>query len=147
MACCAPLLAGCSSSSGFDGSSTVNGQVTFNGSPVAGARVIFTDGMETNDMAVNGPSAITDEDGEYAIIGLEPGTYKVVIYKLALPEGGELPEGIDLEQIEAANQEGGYELHALPKKYAKPTTTTLTAQIEDGSNDDVNFDLKGTAGD
>lgn len=134
---CVALLPAACSSGGGGGGSTVSGKVTHNGTPVAGAKVIFTDGKDESERP-SGPTATTDESGEYAIVGVKPGAYKVVVYKLAA-KGGELPEGIDLEQVEAAG--GG--IHELPKKYAKPGTTTLTAQVENGSNKDVNFDLKG----
>jgi hypothetical protein len=118
----------------------VTGKVTLDGQPIAGARVIFTDGKETN--MPSGPTALTDEDGEYALVGVAPGSYKVVVYKLEPRPGMALPPAdengsVDFEQIEAS----GAGIHKLPKKYLSPTTTTLVAQVEEGSDVEY-FELK-----
>jgi hypothetical protein len=124
------LLVGCSSGGGGPGAGIkVTGKVTYNGNPVAGARVIFTDGKDTGPRA-GGPGAVTDDSGEYAVVGVQPGAYKVVVYKLVPAKGTTLPEEMDLEQMEAA----GIGAHALPSKYAKTSTTTLTAQVDSGAN-------------
>ena len=137
LACALPL--GCSSSGASGGGSTVKGKVLFNGNPVAGARVIFTDGKEEG--IPSGPTALSDESGEYAIVGAKPGSYKVVVYKLVAKPGATLPTddsgAPDLVQLEASG--AGY--HALPQKYSRVTSTTLTAQVNEGSND---IDLKLT---
>jgi hypothetical protein len=140
LAGCACLAVGCSSSNTRPGSK-VTGKVTMNGSPVSGAKVIFTDGKDGGG-TVNGPTAISDESGEYVMIGVKPGDYKVVVYKLVPRKGAVLPaegEGMDLEQMEAS----GIGSHALPAKYSRPATTTLTAHVESGTNKDVNLELKG----
>jgi hypothetical protein len=131
----APLLCGCGGSK-FRVGSAVNGKVLYNGNPVTGAKVIFTDGKAGG--SPNGPTAVTDETGQFVLVGVPPATYKVVVYKLIPKVGVKLPEegeGMDLEQIEAA----GVGTHALPKKYASPTTTTLTAVVDAST---VNVDLK-----
>lgn len=128
---------GCSSD-GYRPGSKVTGKVTQGGTPVAGARVVFTDG-NASGAAANGPTAVTDESGQYAIVGVNPGAYKVVVYKFVPKKGAMLPadgEGMDLEQIEASGQGA----HALPRKYSTPTTTTLTASVGSGSNE-VNLQL------
>src|SRR5262245_47842436 len=81
------LSAGCSSRSG--GGSKVTGVVTHNGAPVANARVIFTDGNTTG--LASGPTAMTDESGQYALVGVKPGSYKVVVYKLVPKKGAVMP--------------------------------------------------------
>ena len=126
------LAFGCSSS-GSGGGTKVTGTVTFNGSPVANARVIFTDGGGSAAMP-SGPTAFTDESGMYALVGVNPGAYKVVVYKLIPKQGMTIPSddegGMDLVQIEAS----GAGTHAMPEKYSKAATTTLTAQVGTGSN-------------
>ena len=121
------------------GKSTINGKVLFNGNPVAGARVIFTEG-KGGGMAA-GPTAVTDESGEYAIAGAPAGSYKVVVYKIVPRKGGKLPTddegGIDLVQLEAS----GAGTHGLPTKYSRAESTTLTANVNDGANE---VDLKLT---
>ncbi len=137
VACGAPLVAGCSKNA--RAGSKVTGKVTYNGNPVAGAKIIFTDGKE--GASPTGPTAITDDKGAYAVVGVPPGSYKVVVYKLVPKKGVALPaegEGMDLEQIEAS----GLGTHALPKKYSSPTTTTLVAQVPDGPHKE-DFDLTG----
>lgn len=135
--CVTATLAGCSKQ--VRPGSKVTGKVTFNGNPVVGAKIIFTDGKDLGS-SPNGPSAITDSRGEYAVIGVAPGSYKVVVYKLVAKEGAVLPpegEGMDLEQIEAS----GLGIHALPKNYASPATTTLVVQVPEGKHKE-DFELK-----
>ena len=135
------LAAGCSSSR-LGGGNKVTGKVMLNGSPVAGAKVIFTDGKPSE--MPSGPSAVSDENGEYALVGVTPGSYKVVVFKLVAKKGISMPEeeegGLDLEQLEASG--AGY--HALPRKYSRIATTTLVAQVVDGPNE-VDLKLTGQA--
>jgi hypothetical protein len=133
-----PLVVGCGSG-GKRAGHKVTGKVTHNGKPVSGAKVIFTDGKDGGPTA-NGPTAITDESGEYALVGVPPGSYKVVVYKFTPKPGAKMPadtEGMDMEQLEAS----GMGVHALPAKYSRPGTTTLVAQDESGEN---TVDLKLT---
>jgi Carboxypeptidase regulatory-like domain len=135
--CALALFTGCSSP-GVRPGSKVTGTVKYKGAPVAGAKVIFTDGKD--GASPNGPTATTDEDGAYAVVGVPPGSYKVVVYKLVSKPGAKLPaegEGMDLEQLEAS----GMGTHFLPKKYASPSSTTLLAQVQEGSHKE-DFDLK-----
>lgn len=134
------VAAGCGSGKGGAGS-TVAGKVTQNGAPVAGAKIVFSDGKETKASPL-GPSAITDESGEYTMVSVPPGTYKVVVYKFVPKPGAKLPgegEGMDMIQMEMSGQG----THALPKKYSSAGTTNLTVVIEAGENKGKDFDLKG----
>jgi hypothetical protein len=142
LACCTPLLAGCSGGGKVRAGSKVTGKVTFNGNPVGGAKVVFTDGNDTGATA-NGPMATTDEDGEFALVGVPPGSYKVVVYKFVPKKGARLPEegeGFDIEQMEAS----GLGVHALPQKYSRPSTTTLVGVVGDGESV-VELKLSGQA--
>jgi hypothetical protein len=131
IACALPLWLGCGPKSQRAGHK-VTGKVTLNGQPVADAKVVFTDGKDAGATA-NGPTALTDEGGEYTLVGVPPGTYKVVVYKFKPRPGAKLPpegEGLDMEQLEAS----GMGAHALPQKYSRPATTNLTATVESGEN-------------
>lgn len=136
-----PFVAGCDSKNPYEkGGSKVTGVVTHKGAPVAGAKIVFTDGKDGGGGAPNGPSATTDDDGSYAVVGVPPGAYKVVIYKFVPKPGAKLPpegEGMDLVQIEAS----GVGTHALPKKYASPSTTTFAVQVGGGAQKE-DFELK-----
>ena len=129
------LAAGCARSGSKKGSK-VTGAVTHNGKPVAGARITFCDGKDQSPQG-SGPTAITDESGEYALVGVPAGSYKIVVYKMVAKKGAILPDENDLEQIEAS----GLGVHALPQKYSRPASTTLVAQVDDGDN---KVDLKLT---
>lgn len=123
----AAALTGCGSAAGGgSGTGTVKGKVIYNGAPVAGARVMFMEGAATT-----GPTAVTDEGGEYVVVGLKPGDYKVVVYKFVPRKGAVLPSETDIEQIEAS----GLGSHALPRKYATAANTTLVVGVKSGSND------------
>lgn len=137
--CWAALAAGCSSSKGARSGGKVTGTVTLNDKPVSGAKIIFTDGK--GGKMVSGPTAVSDADGKYVLVGVPPGSYKIVVYKLAAKPGAKLPEAddgeLDLEQIEAS----GIGTHALPRKYSNPTTTTLAESVDAGT---TTIDLKLT---
>ena len=137
------VAVGCSGKgNGSGGGVAVSGKVTWNGNPVPGARVIFTDGA-TSGMP-SGPNAFTDDTGVYALVNVKPGSYKVVVYKLIPKKGTALPvieedSGMDLTQLEAS----GMGTHALPQKYARVSSTTLVAQVADGANKDIDLKLTG----
>ena len=90
-------------------------------------------------------STTTDSNGKYAISGvgktpgIPPGLYKVVITKLNLKPGAKVPdEGFDALQLEMS----GMGVNGLPKPYSDAATTKLSATLETGKNENVNFDLK-----
>jgi len=148
------VLAGCGKGGNL---ATVSGVVTYKGSPVDGAKVEFhgtTESGGKKDIV----SVVTDSSGKYVIagvgreLGLPPGLYKVAISKI---EGGDTvrQEGIDAGQMEAVISDTGGKVgkgkvptNALPKEYALVTTTKLTATLEPGKNENVNFDLKEGGG-
>ena len=135
--------------------STVSGIATFNGSPMEGARIEFPSTTESEGKHQSYAS-VTDSSGKYMIApagknpGIPPGMYKVVITKTNMkggdPNAGK--EGFDAGQIEAAASAGGSPgiINYLPREYGSLATTKLSATIDVGKNPDVNFDLKGKAG-
>jgi len=150
------LLAGCGGKSGSF--ATVSGVVTHNGTPVEGAQVIFNPTVEVDGKKQTSYAALTDSSGKYVIAGvgkepgLPPGMYKVTVTKYEGGKGPSTAEGMDAGQADAmasdlgaAAGKGG-PVNLLPKEYASVGSTKLTATLEEGKNQDVNFDLKGKAG-
>jgi len=124
----------------------VSGTITHNGTPVSGAKITFHSTVESGGKAGGSYSASTDSNGKYLIAtvlkdpGIPPGLYKVTIVRLENQKGN-LPPDFDAGQMEAS----GMAKNSLPKDYESPTTTKLAATLEAGKNENVNFDLKGTA--
>jgi hypothetical protein len=133
-------LVGCSG--GGSGSyATVSGTVTQNGTPLDGAKVTFHSTTEVaGGRGVYG--VLTDSSGKYLLAavgkepGIPPGMYKVTITKLALK--GNLPPDFDQGQMEAS----GMARNTLPKDYESLATTKLSVTLQEGKNENVNFDLK-----
>jgi hypothetical protein len=146
-------LAGCGSKGG--NFATVSGTVTYNGAPVEGARVAFHSTVEVDGKSSSSFGAQTDSNGKYIIAsigkdpGIPPGLYKVTVAKY---EGGKGPmsaEGIDQGQMDAmASDQGaikgaGGPKNLLPAEFATVGTTKLSATLEAGKNEKVDFALKG----
>lgn len=135
--CAVVALAGCGGSGPAGG--TVSGKVTKGGAPVAGAKVEF---YQANSPTASF-AATTDDAGTFKLGSgqpawrAKPGSYKVTVTKFVPTKGAKLPEGADPEQIEAS----GLGVSALPKDYANPATTPLTATINEGPND-LNLEVK-----
>src|SRR4051812_5223045 len=131
---------------------TVSGVVTYNGNPVEGARIGFHSTVEVDGKTGTSFGAQSDSNGKYIIAtagkepGIPPGLYKVTVVKW---EGGKGPAGsadIDQGQLDAMNIEGGGNkgpVNLLPKEYGNPASTKLSATLEAGKNENVNFALKG----
>ena len=143
---------GCSGGNDLGQFATVSGTVTHNGAPVDGAKVEFHGTTEAEGKK-DAFSSTTDSTGKYMIAGvgknpgIPPGMYKVVVTKY---QGkGPMPEGYDPGQIEAQMSDGGggrpAVINLLPKEYSTAGSTKLSATVEQGKNENVNFDLKGKA--
>jgi hypothetical protein len=121
------LVAGCNRS-GLD-LAPVEGVVTFNGSPVAEAGIMFA--------PQHGPTAMatTDAEGKFTLTtanhdGALIGAHRVSISKvetIAIPQ----PRGFPIYQ---------HKSH-IPEKYADFSTSDLTADVQDDDNY-FTFDLK-----
>lgn len=124
----------------------VSGTVTLDGQPLADALVTFVfDGQAPPNFT--GSGGRTDSMGKYVVRsggkeGTPPGRYKVVISRLATPDGApfrENPEqGLDLEQARLS----GMVKESVPPKYSDPEKTILSVEITANQKDPVNFDLK-----
>jgi hypothetical protein len=135
--------AGCSRDSGSY--AQVSGVVTFNGSPIDGAKVTFYSTVESGGEKIGPYSATTDSSGKYLIAsvgkqpGVPPGMYKVTIVKLDVRPDNVPAEGWDEGQIEAS----GMGKNTLPKDYERLATTKLSVTLEAGKNENKDFNLKG----
>ena len=89
--------------------------------------------------------AQTDSSGKdlIAAVGKEPGIpprpYKVTISKPATKGSANLPPDWDAAQAEAAGLSAA---GTTPKDYENPATTKLSATLEAGKNENVNFSVK-----
>jgi hypothetical protein len=113
----------------------VTGTVTYNGSPVPGATVVFVPEAKQKSKGVVPvrPAGVADDEGNFVLMltekhaGAPEGKYKVAI--TAVEQFG------DEDDSEARRP------NAIPDKFGNPATSGLTAVVEDGDNV-VNFDLK-----
>lgn len=149
----ATLLAPVGCGKGGGSFATVSGVVTHNGTPVEGAKIIFQSTTEVDGKQAAAFAAVTDSSGKYLIAsvgkdpGIPPAMYKVAISKI---EGKELNPGggIDAGQMDAMTSDGGGSakggpVNRLPAIYANVASSKLSATLEPGKNQNVNFDLKG----
>ena len=86
----------------------------------------------------------TKATGEYTLTGSRggtgvcPGNFKVVVSKLVLPDGGEIPEKSTKSPMELKASE------TLPPHYSQPEKTILTASVPaDGGTIDFPLKTKG----
>lgn len=138
---------GCTSSNDADLPKRVPAKaiVTYEGKPVEGATVTFG-GAE-----IRGAVGNTDESGEVTLWtyepgdGVIPGTYTVAIRKLevlALPDPDEVsPEEYSRKMHEMNRALSGAPKHLVPKRYSKPETSELTADVVDGGENVFTFEL------
>jgi hypothetical protein len=134
---------------------TVSGTVTQGGNPIDSAKLEFHGTTEGQGGARDVFATYTDSSGKYMIsgvgknAGIPPGMYKVVITKYRTKSGAMPMDAgaIDVGQLEAQASDLGSAAvglnNLLPKEYASINTTKLSATIQEGKNENVNFDLKG----
>src|SRR5262245_51816518 len=110
----------------------VSGFVYFEGTPAAGATVVFHWKPPDGKKLVRAGDALVESDGSYALStytagdGAPVGEYLVTV---VVGRGGYVDEDSD----PVANQ--------LPARYAKPETSGLTATVKSGKNE-LTFELK-----
>jgi hypothetical protein len=121
----------------------VHGLVRYNGKPLDGAHVIFT-----NTEAGLSADGTTDADGKFSLTtfrpddGAVPGHYHVTVTKAQAPT-----------RHGAANappvfRPGGGAPHPrwlIPQKYANLATSGLTADVADGGSEQIVVELRGPA--
>lgn len=141
------VAAGCSGSN-HPATSPVSGIVTYHDAPVEGALVIFAPqaGGQT-------ATATTDAEGKFALStfgekdGAVPGSYKVTVAKTAKDETppkteAQLNEEY-LQQMKTGRPPAPPQppKNLLPVKYLSVQTTTLSATVNEGTNDEVRLEL------
>ena len=140
---------------------SVKGTVTYQGEPLKGASIIFSNTGEkaSANATVN---AITDESGQFELksyfgartekTGVIPGTYKVTVLKMVPP--GKMTEA-EYEAIVAEADRivagGGVLTQAqtppelqqkIPRQYSDATVSKLEATVVADQENDFQFDLK-----
>lgn len=118
------VLVGCKSDAGP--LTPVSGNITFDGKPLAGARVLF---IPVGDTLGHGGSGVTRDDGGYEIIairnnnrkGLLPGAYKVTLSRVLRGDGSPLPPDVP--------QQGSDAVETIPEQYCKRDLTPFSATI------------------
>lgn len=122
----------------------VSGIITMNGQPVADADVVF-------QPAGQSPAATgrTDGDGNYQLTtfqsddGAVPGQYLVSVTKYDRPaESASSSSEEYVPPTAASAQASAAPKNLLPEKYASPKTSTLTATVQDGQENQFDFKLE-----
>jgi hypothetical protein len=114
------FLIGCGPEPFVDKNRTsISGVVTFNGTPLKAGTIRF----DSNDKAI-GTSTSIGSDGRY-------GTNRIPL--------GQNTVTIETESLKY----GSPHLYTkIPEKYADPTKSGLTVDVKEGTNENVNFELK-----
>ncbi len=119
------LCAGCNSGTVETGS--VAGSVTMDGAPVAGARVVFTPEQGRRSVGA------TDREGKYELAFTEDQKGAVLgTHSVSIEWTGEDADEDEMAEAVDAEPGGGLKEVEIPAKYN--TATTLTAQVDAGSN-------------
>ena len=131
---CLTLFAGCSRSPKGPETVEVTGTVTFDGTPIEGANVIFHP-VENGDQSLSSQS-ITDKEGRFELStfvggskfkpGIAPGRYAVAVTKL------------DTASVSTTLAPPK---NLLPRKYANPKTSGQTADVALGRENNFEFAL------
>jgi len=121
----------------------VSGRVLYNGQPLAGAHVTFT-----NPTAKRSGYAKTDADGKFTLTTFEPGDgavpgkQQLSVSKVQIISHAE--PGVD-RTATTVKFPGPERRWLIPERYGSVTTSGLTAEVtEDGKNEIV-VELKGAA--
>ena len=107
----------------------VSGKVTFQGKPLADAKVVF---VPTGKDEPDRPAAVTDAEGAFELIcddqaGAPPGNYQVVIMAFK--------PATDADDSESKPPS------LIPVKYNTPKTSGLTAVVKDQDENVIDFTL------
>ena len=110
----------------------VTGKVTFQGKPLAGAKLMF---IPTDPELAERPAAEVDADGAYELMcneqaGAPPGKYQVVV--MAFKPVVETDPDYDSEARPAS---------LIPEKYNNPKTSGFSAVVKEEGANDINFKL------
>jgi hypothetical protein len=117
---------------------SVSGTVTLDGKALPGAALRFVPTGSTRGVGGMGRAGA---DGKYTLKGMRgaagilPGTYKVVISKLVMPDGTDFPADSKVGPMDSPAKE------QLPATYSDSNQTRLTATVPEGGGV-VDFRLK-----
>lgn len=124
----------------------VSGVITFKKQPLAGATVTL---VPYGTDAVRAAYGLTDAEGKFSVMtpingispdktkGAVPGTYRVLISKIQMPDGTDIPT--ELTHADAM-QQGAKEI--LPAKYWREENAILQTSIQKGTSPaELKFDL------
>ncbi len=127
----------------------VSGKVTLDGEPLAGATVSFSPVSDDSGRPAVGT---TNEQGVYELTdmrfsqagpGVAPGEYQVTISKTSVAEQS-YPEEDDPNYGDLPDPTGtgsSAVKSLVPEKYGDRSSSGLTATVESGSNENVDFEL------
>jgi hypothetical protein len=141
------MTAGCSAKvAGRPKVVPASGRVLYNGQPLEGAHVTFT-----NPTAKRSAYAQTDANGQFSLTTFErqdgavPGKQQISVSKVKMTS--QLDPGVDRTTVAPATKSTTPERRWLiPERYGDVATSGLTAEIsEDGKNDTIVVDLHGSA--
>jgi hypothetical protein len=133
------LAAGCGGPSNM---ARVTGVVTYNGTPVAGAKVMF----DCPGVSARTAVGVTDASGEFVLSTFAPGDGAVIgRHRVAVsPFSDEAVAAMSPAQQQALGRGGrvpGVAGGGMPTRYASFDKSGLTATVEAGKDNRVRFDL------
>jgi len=137
------LMVGCSSAAsdkwteGRPKTAPVEGVVTYKGAAVEGASVALNPKGQTGNAAYG----LTDAEGKFVLStfgqqdGAVPGDYIVTVTKkeVETTPNPKDPNGPPLKSVEKS---------FIPARYSLPSSSKLTATVQDGSENKLTFELK-----
>ena len=139
-------LTGCGQSPQLSGLVPASGTVTFGGAPCGGATVIFVP-VSPEGTEMRAASAITDADGKFSLMTLQPadgaypGSYKVTVEKTETTGTLSVSGGPDDRASRPIDTRMIIDL--LPLKYNDIRTTDLTVEIPAKGNKHIVLELSG----
>jgi hypothetical protein len=128
-------VGGCS---GDSSTASVQGHVSYQGKPVTTGTIVF---YPSHGRASVGSIR---EDGSYEIEGAPVGTHAVTIEAFEVTGGQPVPKSLE-EELHGARGKGRTSppktTWQVPEKYASKSKTTLSAGVEPGKVNEINFEL------
>jgi hypothetical protein len=124
----------------------VHGKVTYQGKPVTFGSVLFMPVETPKEGLMESASGSINPDGTYELAsqatpGAILGEHKVLVIAVAGPDHADASKSVGPAPVAPKGSKELQLKSAFPKKYADPSTTTLTRKVVQGEN---NFDLELT---
>lgn len=117
---------------------TVTGKVSINGVPLAEGTIFFEN--QAKGVALTGQ---IKSDGSFTLASYKGAGLVVGSYKVAISPEGMLMSADEIPLVgKNPRKPKDVKKSPLPEKYFKTSTSELTAEIKEGSNPPINFDLK-----